>query len=317
MTGRRILYALLLIGCTLMHFAYGQYVTHYILLFMLLLPILSLLISLPAILTSSAELTGGEDVRRTRAAKVRLTVRCRFFLPPERICIRIERRNLFLDAHPEKQKLIMHGTRSEKIVFAPDTSRLGTVSYRIRSAYACDYLGLISIPIRRSGLTALTVLPNEERPVPDPDLVQMSNLVLKPKPQGFSEEHELRPYREGDAINLIHWKLSEKYDEPIVREPQVLLRKNIVLSADLPGTYAEQQSVLEQLCFLSGQLTEQGIPYVLHFGMQTVTVASEGEFERFLKTVLSEPMRETRAVPTLSGNDTIVYRILPNREVRE
>ena len=299
MTGRRILYALLLIGCTLMHFAYGQYVTHYILLFMLLLPILSLLISLPAILTSSAELTGGEDVRRTRAAKVRLTVRCRFFLPPERICIRIERRNLFLDAHPEKQKLIMHGTRSEKIVFAPDN------------------LGLISIPIRRSGLTALTVLPNEERPVPDPDLVQMSNLVLKPKPQGFSEEHELRPYREGDAINLIHWKLSEKYYEPIVREPQVLLRKNIVLSADLPGTYAEQQSVLEQLCFLSGQLTEQGIPYVLHFGMQTVTVASEGEFERFLKTVLSEPMRETRAVPTLSGNDTIVYRILPNREVRE
>ena len=81
MTGRRILYALLLIGCTLMHFAYGQYVTHYILLFMLLLPVLSLLISLPAILTSSAELTGGEDVRRTRAAKVWLTVRCRFFLP--------------------------------------------------------------------------------------------------------------------------------------------------------------------------------------------------------------------------------------------
>ena len=60
---------------------------------------------------------------------------------------------------------------------------------------------------------------------------------MKPKPQGFSEEHELRPYREGDAINLIHWKLSSKYDEPIVREPQELVRKDIVLSVDLPDDF--------------------------------------------------------------------------------
>ena len=317
MTGRRILYGVLLIGSMLMHFAYGQYVTYYILLFMLFLPLLSLLISLPAILTSKVELIGGEDVCRMRPTKVRLNVRCGFFLPPERYCIRIERTNLFLDSHPEKQKLVMNGTRSEKLVFEPDTSRLGTVSYRVKSARACDYLGLFSIPIRRTGIAVVTVMPNKEIPVPDPDLVQSSNQVLKPKRQGFSEEHELRPYREGDAINLIHWKLSEKFDEPIVREPQVLIRKNIVLSADLPKDYEAQQSVLEQLCYLSGQLSDNSISYLLHFGMQTVSIGSEGEFERFLKTALSEPMRTEAALPVKTGNDTLVYRILPKREVRK
>ncbi len=316
MTGRRILYAVLLIGSTLMHFAYGQYVTHYILLFLLLLPLLSLLLSLPAILTTKAKLSGGEDVYRTRSAKIRLNVTCGFFLPPERIRIVIEHRNLFLEQRPTRRVLRLYGVKKTTETFDPDTSKLGTVCYRIRSARACDYLGLISIPIRRTGAVTLTVLPDAERPIPEPELVEPSDRILKPKPQGFSEEHELRPYREGDPINLIHWKLSEKYDETIIREPQLLVRKNIVLSADLPKDYRELESVMEQLRYLSDQLTENNIPYVLHFGMQTVTIGADGEFERFLKTVLSEPRRSETALPVLAGNDTLVYRILPNREVR-
>ena len=316
MTGRRILYVVLLIGSTLMHFAYGQYVTHYILLFLLFLPVFSLLISLPAILTSEAQISGGEDVYRTRSAKIRLTVRCRFFLPPELCKITVEQQNLFLDTHPVKQKLRFYGTKKNTLVFEPDTSKLGTVRYRICSARVYDYLGLIAIPMRRNGSVALTVLPDMERPIPEPELIEPSDRILKPKPQGFSEEHELRPYREGDAINLIHWKLSEKYDETIIREPQLLVRKNIILSVDLPKDYTELQSVMEQLHYLSDRLCDNGIPYLLHFGMQSVMIRSNGEFERFLKTVLSEPKQEEKALPALAGNDTLVYRILPNREVR-
>ena len=224
MTGRRILYALLLIGGTVMHFAYGQYVSHYVLLFLLFLPLFSLLISLPSILTSRVYINGGEDVTRNRSAKVTLKIECGFFLPPELIKVKIESKNLFLDTRASCEKVRFFGTRTGTLAFVPDTSRLGTVRYRIRSARACDYLGLFSIPIRRSGAVALTVLPDEERPIPEPELVEPSDRILKPKPQGFSEEHELRPYREGDAINLIHWKLSEKYDDPDQEEPDLLHR---------------------------------------------------------------------------------------------
>ncbi len=316
MTGRRLTYGATLLAAFALHFAYGQYVTWYILLFLLFLPVLSLLLSLPAILCSRAELVGGTDVQRNRPAGVRLQLSSRFFLPPELYKLKIERRNLFFDRQPSSFKVLIPGAQKHEESFTPDTSRLGTVSYRIRSARACDYLGLFAIPIRRSGAVALTVLPNAEEPVPMPDLIEASARVLKPKPLGFSEEHELRPYREGDAVNLIHWKLTEKTDTPIVREPQEQVRKNIVLSMDLTENAAAEQSVLEQLKCLSDLLTASGIPYTLRYGLRTAHIGGEGDFNRFLKSLLSEPVRGEPAQPVVSGSDTLVYRIVPKKEVR-
>ncbi len=313
---RRLTYIVMLIAAITLHLAYGQYVTYYILLFLLFLPILSLLLSLPAILSSRAELSGGADVQRGRPCKVRLHVSCSFFLPPDHYKCKIEQKNLFLDARATSIPVQICGTQESDEIFSPDTDRLGTISYRIRSARACDYLGLIAIPIKRSGTVALTVLPNAEKPVPMPELAAESELVRKPKPLGYSEEHELRPYREGDAVNLIHWKLTEKTDTPIVREPQELLRKKVFLSMDLFANYAAEESVLEQLRCLSDQLLFSHVPYMLRYGLRTAHIGGEGDFDRFLKTLFSEPIRDEKAQPVAGGSDTLVYRIEPRKEVR-
>ena len=316
MIGRRLTYAALLLGAAVMHLAYGQYETYFVLLFLLFVPVLSLLISLPAILTTRADLFACGDVRRGRAARVTLRTATRFFLPPEVVKITVQQRNLFLDARGIRKKIRINGVCAGEETFEPETERLGTISYRIRRARCCDYLGLFSIPIRRSGPVAFTVLPNAEPPVPVPELIEPSPRITKPKPLGFSEEHELRPYREGDAINLIHWKLSEKYDETIVREPQELIRKNVVLSMDLYADYAAQQSALEQLRFLSDLLLENGVTYLLHFGLHSTYIRSDGEFGRFLKSALSEPIRAEAATRVAPGSDTLVYRIVPKKEAR-
>lgn len=316
MASRRVLYGALLVGAVVLHFAYGQYITHFVLLFLLCPPILSLLISLPAMLTSRVEIVGGEDVERSRACRIRLHIRTKWLLPPEAWIITMERQNLFAEPQPTVQKIRFFGVRSGTQTFTPNTEQLGTIRYRIKRARVCDYLGLVSLPIRKSGAVTLTVMPQPEAPVPDPALTTASGRILKPKPYGFSEEHELRPYREGDAVNLIHWKLTSKFDEPIIREPQEPLRKNVVLSMDLSDDYAEQQSCLEQLRYLTDQLTEQKLPYLLHFGMQSVTITTVGEYERFMKTVLSEPLRKEATPPVYGGNDTLVYRIVPQKEVR-
>ena len=313
---RRATYIAALIAAAVLHLAYGQYVTFYILLFLLFLPILSLLMSLPAILSSRAELTGGADVQRGHSCEVRLRVSCPFFLPPDLYHVKIEHRNLFCEPEATRVKVRIFGTKKHDEIFQPDTDRLGTISYRIRSARVCDYLGLISIPIKRSGTITLTVLPNAEQPVPTPELLKTSELVRKPKPLGFSEEHELRPYREGDAVNLIHWKLTEKMDAPIVREPQEMLRRKVVLSMDLYSDYDAQQSALEQLRWLSDLLTESGIPYTLRYGLRAVHIEGEGDLDRFLKALLSEPLRSEKAQPAADGTDTLIYRIEPRKEAR-
>ena len=316
MTWRRLTYAATLIAAAALHLAYGQYVTYYLLLFLLSLPILSLLLSLPAILLSRAELSGGADVQRGRSASVRLRVSCRFFLPPDLYKIRIEHRNLFLEQQSTRINVRIDGTKKREETFTADTDRLGTLSYRIRSARACDYLGLFAIPIKRSGTVALTVLPDTEQPAPMPELLEASGVTLKPKPLGFSEEHELRPYREGDAVNLIHWKLTEKMDAPIVREPQEMLRRKVIFSMDLFENYEAQQSVLEQLRCLSDLLMGDGIPFTVRYGLRTAQIEGEGDFDRFLKSLLSELIRSEKAEPVADGTDTLVYRIVPRKEVR-
>ena len=315
MTSRRLTYGALLLAAIALYIFYEPYISFYILVFVLALPVISLLLSLPAILTSHVQLLGGTNVQRGRASNVRLRAESEFFLPPDVWKIGIEYRNLFLDRKPTRKKLRVYGARRHEETFAADTERLGTVSYRIRYARACDYLGLIAIPIRRSGAVALTVLPNSEEPDPMPELTETSDRILKPKPIGFSEEHELRPYREGDAVNLIHWKLTEKMDSPIVREPQEQARKNIVLCMDLYEDYAVQENVLEQLRCLADVLNQNKIPFMLRYGLKTAIIDGEGDFDRFLKSFLSEPNKAEKAQPVVPGSDTLVYHIRPGKEV--
>lgn len=316
MAGRRVLYITLLITAAVFHFAYGQYVTHYVLLFLLILPVLSLLLSLPAALSSRAELIGGADVIRNRESSVQLKVECGFFIPPEAWKITIEDQNLFTEKKASRKKLRESSVSKLNRKFSPDTSHLGTIRYTLKKAKVCDYLGLFAIPVKKSGAVSVTVLPDKEVPVPEPELVDPSERVYKPKPQGFSEEHELRPYRAGDPLNLIHWKLSVKYDDVIVREPQELIRKNIVLCADLPAGYDEQQSVLEQLSYLNERLSENQISYELHFGSKSLLINSKNDYDDFIRATLSEPMQPESALSVTGGSETLIYRIRPGRGVR-
>ena len=296
MRARRVLYLSALLTVTAFHLAFGQYVSHFMLWFVLLLPAASLLLSLPAILTTRIELVGADDVQRGREAAIRLRARCGFFLPLD--CLKIRLYGL-----SEKEKRVRLST-----------ARIGTIRLRVRSAWAFDYLGLFALPIRRTNPVTFTVQPTPTEPVPNPELVASSAQVLKPKPQGFSEEHELRPYRAGDSINLIHWKLSSKMDEPIIREPQELIRKHIILAVDLPESYEAQENLLDQLCWLSDTLLKKQIPFGLYLGLQNTLIRSDGELTALLKTFLSEPLHAEATDAIRSGNDTLVYRLTPNRK---
>lgn len=316
MAGRRVLYLLLLAAAAGFHYAYGQYVTHYILLFLLCAPLASVALSLPAAIRARTQLIGGPDVCRGRKTVMRLSVDSFGLLPPEAWSVTVSAENLFTGVAQSREKLRVYGKKRAETEFSPDTSEIGSIRYRIKRAFVYDYLGLIPIPIKRGAPAVVTVLPDKTAPNPEPELLKRSAMALKPKPMGFSEEHEMRPYRRGDPMNLIHWKLTAKYDGIIVREPQEEIRKPIVLVPDMPVLYREHRSVLEQLCYLNAQLMEEQVPYTLQYGKKRIVVRSENDFDDFIKAVLSEPMQ--REKPVLSSHvteDALIYRIKPGRGV--
>ncbi len=105
------------------------------------------------------------------------------------------------------------------------TLHTAVIRTEIHAAYLWDFLGLFRFRMRldKNGsiraplVTDITVLPH---PVPPRGKLRMwdnSQSTLVPT-QHPSEQYEIRTYRPGDALRSVHWKLTAKIDDILVRE---------------------------------------------------------------------------------------------------
>ena len=157
------------------------------------------------------------------------------------------------------------------------------------------------------------MLPDPAAPdkCPDIDACLDSAVQLKPKyGGGYAEEHELREYRPGDTVNAIHWKLSAKSDQVIVREALEQANNQVFLVLSRPG---ENDRGLACLYWLSLQLCQREIPHVIVSG-KMYPVGNEDESAAALCQLLSAPLSppcrfdpsHARCVFTLSDGEVRV-----------
>ena len=135
-----------------------------------------------------------------------------------------------------------------------------------------------------------------------------TSTVLKPKyGGGFAEDHDLRPYRPGDTVNSIHWKLTSKMDEPIVREALIPENRTIFIVLSRVG---QDDRGLEVLRWLSRSLLDLGEPHVI-VADSLYSVDNEDQTDNAIASVLSWPIRDpcgfdangARCVFTISGGE--------------
>ena len=127
--------------------------------------------------------------------------------------------------------------------------------------------------------------------MPDLDSVLETAPVLSPKyGGGYSEEHELREYRPGDAGNSIHWKLSSKTDELIVRE--ALERENDRIFLVLSRVGAGDRG-LEVLFWLSSELCRRELSHTI-VADRLYEVANESDAVEAMCALLASPIGEPR-----------------------
>ena len=313
MSSRRFVYLTGLIMGAVFHSLYGQYLSYILLRFLILLPFLSLLVSLPAMLRVRVFLSASGASPRGEAAAARLKIDSRFFLPVGCLSLTFSGENKFTGDPVEKRKFRYWGVLKAEEQLTLPSDRCGVISCGLGRIWAWDYMGIFAIPVKRCDPAIYTVLPIPEKPKPVPELDQDSAITLKPKPGGgYSEEHELRPYRQGDPLNTIHWKLSSKLDEPIVREPQLMQRKRVALSVTPHAGRKELESQLDQLLYLSEDLIEKGIPHRICFGAHLEAyIKDKNSLDEFLLTVLSTQPDGSRGPVDRNKSDELVYSIRP------
>ncbi|MDE7218671.1 MAG: DUF58 domain-containing protein [Oscillospiraceae bacterium] len=318
---RRILYTLALLLAYLGQILDVGYLFHFIFFAVLALPLLGLLLSLPAMLGCRAELVcSAPRVFRGETASWSLQLDNRFHLPLARASCRLRVSNRMTgEAH--RDRAVLRGmTPEEDRSWTLETDHCGAVDCQVEGLWVCDCLGLFALPVRPPRPSTLLTVPLPE----EPGAIELPEGAgaAAPQPKGktvFGENYELRPYREGDSLRMVHWKMTAKRDELVTREPPEDTRPLPVLTFDHFGPLAQVDRALDRLEGYSLALLDRERPHEVRWAhpetgaVRIFQVAGERDWEICLAAILSDPAplrgRSILSEALARGSSRPVYQI--------
>ncbi len=165
--------------------------------------------------------------------------------------IDIKAENIFSD---KKEKLkFRFGGYSKMPVFQKYnklSKNCGQVSLIAKHCKVYDLTGIFCIPVKINCDLKCNVMPKEKIPdlLPECDLISV--VGYKPKSGGgYSDIYELKQYQNGDSLKNIHWKLSSKFDDIIVREPSVPIYRQIIVRVNFSDDCDSNDDMLARFVY--------------------------------------------------------------------
>lgn len=269
---------LIVLLCTGAFFiCFNGYFSMYVFLLSLALPVLSLLLSLPGMLTLQVTVCvpGEEGTPHTAKAQpvpLHVAAVTKSPLPAGRARLRLSITNHFT-GEAQAEKLEFSPSRMPQILEHKLTSgTCGVISCQLTKARAYDLLGLFWLPVRlkKAGRCQLVVMPTVHRPI----LGLGQTCSWSSDGERFSphkpgrdptELFGLRDYRPGDRLSRVDWKLSQKTGELLVREASLPLADQALLLLDLSGTGLESDGLMDVVATLTQFLIEEKLEYMVGF----------------------------------------------------
>lgn len=110
-----------------------------------------------------------------------------------------------------------------------------------------DLLGIFFIPVKLNCHAEVLVIPKPQPLTVAPEGIQNTIIGYKPKTSGFADEYELRNYQQGDSLKNIHWKISARHDNLIVKEPSTPVYRPLILTPVITSNASENNITLGKL----------------------------------------------------------------------
>ena len=259
---RRLVYAFALAGSVLFFVLYPYWFSWYLLVLLLLLVPFDLLVSLPGMLSRRITLTAPKALEQGEDGT--LVITAVQLKPFPAGCIKTWLKVSGGD-FSTRRRFIIGAERGSRYEVAVDSSRSGVTVFRAKRIWTVSLIGLFCLPARVNCKATVLVLP---APLKPPKTVALPRgVILRPKHGGgFSEDYDLRPYRKGDPIRSVHWKVSAKFDALIIREPLVPPAHSRIIHAALWNNARERDLILGRLRWVSDYLLKWELPYYLSLG---------------------------------------------------
>ena len=277
-----------LIGGLVFYGAYQEWFSWILLLTLLLLPWLSLILSLRALKCTKIEPYAAAKIPVGSTETVQMNVDAKDIQPPIKSKIRIT-------------KPITGETWILKPGDKLRTDHCGGLLAQLYKPRVYDYLGLFRFKVRKTNSRMLLVWPEPVKMEVPSDLTQYLARSWRAKPGGgFAENHEIREYRPGDNLNQIHWKLSAKVGDLMLREPMEPEGGLMLLTMDLCGALEELDVKFGRLLWLGGWLLENRIPFEVRAltgnGIESWAVSDTWNLQKCIETLLCTPCAKTGSI---------------------
>lgn len=315
MITHRIIYALTFVAALLFYIFYPPWLSWYLLVMLLLLLPLDLLISLPGMLTKGILLSVPTVVEKDADTVLALIATHTKSFPIRCIHVKL---HVSGDDFSMVCRFRCPAEKDGRREVAIDTSRSGLTSFEIKRSSTVSLLGLFTLPISAKSRKSVLVLPPPIKPANTVALQQ--GILLRPKPGGgFSEEHDMRAYRQGDPVKSIHWKVSAKFDSLIIREPLVPPPHTRLLHVMKWKNAAECDVILGRLIWISEYMLKWKLPYYIKFGddADIVEIKQDTDLIDYLFFIMDDKAKKIVASDSIPRRFAWVFRIDARAAPRE
>ncbi len=284
-----VLYLIILGAAWLFRLAYLGWFGIFLFWFIVIIPPAVSLLSLPSMFGIRLMIQAPESVSCGERATLHLHFQCPRFLPVGRIRMQLNIVNLFT-GQADNANYTFDAAGNSVSELPIETSMCGTLQIRIKNWYCSDLLGILTLKKKDLSPVLCTVLPIPRKPdsAVSAETPPESQPRMKPKyGGGYAEDHELRPYRPGDMMNSVHWKISSKMDDLIVREALVPENDKIYVILQSAG---KDGRGLQSLYWLSQKLNQRQLPHQI-VANDLYYVSDDTTAVAALKGILSEAAR--------------------------
>ncbi|MCL2697142.1 MAG: DUF58 domain-containing protein [Oscillospiraceae bacterium] len=252
----RIFYSVLVLFVFIMCFVYQSRMMPLLLLILILCPVFSFIVMLVNFLAVRLALSSGKPGDNAGGASleivaekheecgVKLYLQNRFLFPVSPIRIIGDFQSQHENETTFSKKILMTDIPplSRSVVGLPFCLPFrGEYTIRIYEVCVYDLLKLFRLRRRLDMQARLIVLPRDKTPADrgketEADTESPASVITSHRSNMFNS---LREYREGDSIRNIHWKLTAKQDELVIKQPEQSLNNSAVIFNDFSAEFGE------------------------------------------------------------------------------
>lgn len=233
-------YVLFLILSGLLAILYNEYIMFIFFLLIIVLPIVSLGIMFYAYKNIQANLLPVTNVaNKGDEIKVPIHLVNQTMLPITNIKIYLKFRNTFTNKYQKKEFIVSIDSKSEQVVsFHLMSEFCGNIEFTLTGIRIYDYFKIFSRHKRQCSAIHVAILPSfyeilEVFPSNLSYAVESDYYSTVKSGDDPSEVFAIREYREGDRPQRIHWKLSAKQNQLMIKEFSEPLNCSILIYLNL------------------------------------------------------------------------------------